>query len=829
MVNIKNLIKIALLSLPIYCLFFSCSDKFDEWENHEPDWLGENIYDYLKSRGDCNYYVRLIEDCGYKETMQRTGSNTLFFSSDAAFERFFQNNASGIKSYEEFSDVFKNMLLRLSMLNNAYLIDRLSYNEKGSLAFRRTTYLQPTDTIPLVNWSELPKNPYFSKFSGEDIFLLQDHTQWTLVQFFPSILKGKNISDEDFAFITGEIREENDAFLYNSRIIARDIVCKNGYLHEMDELLLPPDNMAQYIRKNKEVSIFNSLMDRFAYPVPYSFSELTGDTIFSLRYFNSSTVMPLTTDGSGKLSEGLLYYDPGWNKFQATVNSPQQEMWETDMGAMLVPTNEAMQAYFSPGGEGEEIYNAFGGSWDNVPTSIVADIIANHQRYSFINSLPSRFSSMKDEAGYDITINKDEDIKETFISRNGLIYVVNKVFPPLDYRTVMGPVKVDQDTRIFNLAIGDSYCQFKYYLRSIQNLFQFFVTPDLSMIDYLDPVSLGYTDDKKARWRFAINESGNIIARRYNAITGERLTGSDSIVTEKNIIKNRLEDILNQQTIIGTINHGQEYYITKGGAPLRVKGNSVGNLVVGGGNIEQDKELQIIKTYENKSNGSTYYLSGIVESATVSVYRTLANHTEFSEFFRLCNASWPEGADMDIFTNLTTDRKRALDSKVKFFDLFNYTIYVPTNQAIQNAITSGIIPDPDKISELAGGDLEIEYELYDKLRRFLRYHFQDNSVFIKGEILNKAEYKTATINNKEHYDPNYPLNKFFPIRVTHDGDNITLYTHKGGTAKVIKDNNLYNLIARDIVVNHSSTINATQIETSSWVVIHQVDDVLLCE
>ena len=102
----------------------------------------------------------------------------------------------------------------------------------------------------------------------------------------------------------------------------------------MDELLLPPDNMAQYIRKNKEVSIFNSLMDRFAYPVPYSFSELTGDTIFSLRYFNSSTVMPLTTDGSGKLSEGLLYYDPGWNKFQATVNSPQQEMWETDMGAI---------------------------------------------------------------------------------------------------------------------------------------------------------------------------------------------------------------------------------------------------------------------------------------------------------------------------------------------------------------------------------------------------------------------------------------------------------------------------------------------------------------
>ena len=33
----------------------ACSDKFEEMEDHIPSWLNSNIYDYLSSRGDCNY------------------------------------------------------------------------------------------------------------------------------------------------------------------------------------------------------------------------------------------------------------------------------------------------------------------------------------------------------------------------------------------------------------------------------------------------------------------------------------------------------------------------------------------------------------------------------------------------------------------------------------------------------------------------------------------------------------------------------------------------------------------------------------------------------
>jgi hypothetical protein len=70
----------------------SCTDLFDLEENNSPSWLGDNIYNYLKGRGDCTYYIRLIDDCGLKSTMQLSGSNTIFFSNDQAFERFFKKN-----------------------------------------------------------------------------------------------------------------------------------------------------------------------------------------------------------------------------------------------------------------------------------------------------------------------------------------------------------------------------------------------------------------------------------------------------------------------------------------------------------------------------------------------------------------------------------------------------------------------------------------------------------------------------------------------------------------------------------------------------------------
>ncbi|MDD3166205.1 MAG: hypothetical protein PHN20_02115, partial [Bacteroidales bacterium] len=179
---------------------FACEDHFSYLEDQKPDWLGDNIYNYLKDRGDCNYYVQLIDDCGYTETMQKTGSNTLFFSADSTFERYFSSDAgrrAGITSYEEMPLSMKLLLLRSSMVSNAQLIERLSYSDKGGILFRRTTMMDITDTIPLVAYEEMPKNAYFSEFMDQTVPMFMDATQWTMVQFFPEVRQAKKITDDD--------------------------------------------------------------------------------------------------------------------------------------------------------------------------------------------------------------------------------------------------------------------------------------------------------------------------------------------------------------------------------------------------------------------------------------------------------------------------------------------------------------------------------------------------------------------------------------------------------------------------------------------------------
>ena len=128
----------------------SCTDKFDSEEGHNPTWLGSNIYDYLNGRGDCKNFVRLINDEGLKDVMQYSGSNTLFFCNDDAFERFYQNNDMGIRSYEQMPESLKKLFLRFGVIENAQLIERLSLSDKGAIMLRRTTDMQVSDTIPVV-------------------------------------------------------------------------------------------------------------------------------------------------------------------------------------------------------------------------------------------------------------------------------------------------------------------------------------------------------------------------------------------------------------------------------------------------------------------------------------------------------------------------------------------------------------------------------------------------------------------------------------------------------------------------------------------------------
>ncbi len=833
----------------------ACTDKFDEIENNQPDWLGENIYDYLKERGDCNYYTRLIDDCGMHEIMQRTGSNTLFFTRDDAFDAYFESNRQkGLRPtcYEEMSPTMKQMFISLGRISNAQLIERLCHGDISGTVLRRSTYFNPTDSIPAILKSDLLRtfegNPYFAAIESDTVYLLQDATTTTLTQFFPDVMQELGITEEDIDFISNGETSMQNASLYSNKIVQQDITCKNGYLHELENLILPPETMAGYINENENLSVFRKLMNRFAIPLVYRDATATTPAVYTLRYFNEHAENKanktqnlygalLVDDKNNDKSNACLYFDPAWNAYQSGMRNANssEPPYQGDMGVMFVPTDKAIAEYFSPTGDGADLYKNFG-SWDNVPDNIVADFVKNHQKYSFLSSLPHDFDIMKDESGYEMNISQ-ENIIDKYVARNGMVYVVDKVLPPLDYRSVMGPAKIDQGNRIFNIAMNDSHTQFMYYLRSLLSCYQFFITPDAYMTHYTDPVSMGKSADQQAYWKFYMSPANEIYATVYSLQTGDSI----GEVTDTKIINNRMNDIMRNHTLVVESNEsfdaavagGQEYFVTMGYMPLHITPTGTAISTAGAGNSSPVTTLDA----SEKSNGKSYIIDGVLQSTCTSTYQNLNQSSNndvinaespFYEFLRLCNAC-------NIFSNAATSSVIPLAPYITFLQQYDYTLYIPENTLLQDAMSKHYIPTPEELQELYelsadGQETHIDslYQIaVNKLRRFIRYHIQDNSVFIKGKKETDTEYLTETIDNTTKL--------FYPVHVTNTGNSITVRDYMGEEAHVTDREGLYNLIGRDIRVNNTGNSQspemskATTIESYSCTVVHQIDKILWYE
>ncbi|HNZ81134.1 MAG: fasciclin domain-containing protein [Bacteroidales bacterium] len=836
----KNTHRAWLFLLSLLLVVGACSDPYP-YDDKEPDWLGSSIYDYLVEKGEYTYFTRIIDTCNYREVLAKTGSKTMFVCKDSAFEEYFRKNTDGISRFEDFSVEQLNQIMEYAMVNDASLIETLSYAVgyvKGQV-MRRATSLDPFDMLSFEQGDEIPKNKYFEPYREKGLYILNDDTSPTLIHFFEAQMKEKGITDEDFSILfNGKTRQTNDAHLFGIKVIERDITCKNGYIHVLESLMLPRDNMAGYIRKSDSLSIFASLMDRFS--APYYTSSGTElyktlhpefrDSIFVRNYFQkvsgtSGAYSILDPNGELIPSDELLRYDPGWNSYQYTSLS-------MDMGAMFVPDDDAMKFYFSPEGNGSFLHERYK-VWDSVPNDIVAMFINAHMKYSFISSVPSKFQGLKDEDGFEIGIEKDNILRARVLC-NGAVYVTNEVFPPVDYASVMAPVLVNERTQIFNFALRN--LDFNIYLRSLESFYSFLVPFDESFTTYLYPAGQGHETKKMIKLKFnTTSEMVDAVTYTYDDATGQ-LKDSINVVSSA-IALDCLNDIMDYHIVVGDIESGQEYYQTKGKGEIRVQGSGIGMKVWGGGNMEMNrrwgsswddnKYTGEVTDILNLKNGKTYFVSNLLQQPITSVYKTLSNQPEFSKFL---SAMMGVPDDMKEHLMLTKDpRTPGLDFNINFFSAFHYTLYAPNNAAMDRAYAAGL-PTWDQIAAVPTADDEgaKRAAMIQKVARFLKYHFQDNSVYIGGELLSDVKYETATKNNI--------TNKFHSLRLTQDGSNITIYqsvsnasgieTFNRPPVQVHKANGLYNLMARDYFFNCATPGDLKSATTTAWTsrtVIHEVD------
>lgn len=929
----------ALCLLAACGLTYSCADEY-KLDDEAPTWLGSSIYGYLEEKGNYTNFVRLINDLGLKDVLSTTGSRTLFVANDSAFQRFYAKNAAdaavnpntpwgNATSYDKLTRAQKKLLLNSAMLNNAYLMEMMSRSEgtvvKGS-NMRKITSVELTDSIPVLKAEEFPvsespvdKN-YWEGYKAKDKFyLVSDNSTPMMVFFTDDFMSKSNMTADDFKFIIGQEHEYNQYYIYDNKVINKDITCQNGYIHELENVLIPQPNMAEVIRNSGKANIYSHILDRFS--APYYDASLTTqyrenidqafqDSIFVRKYYSQVTNESSMSDylEEGSLTKGpdgevpspnfaLLKLDPAWNQFTTTTGGAA-----SDMAAMFVPTDEALKYYFQEG-EGRDIMDNYAiikddnslealyTNLDQIPLSILNSMVSNLMQKSFVESVPSKFTTILDQANDNLFPNEEEtkgDISSVEIANNGVVYFMDKVYPPVDYAAVTSPAYIGDNFKIMKFAIYNGegsdgknnlmYLNYFAYLRAKGDGIQFslFLPTDEALQNYVDPLSIIPGQKTKARvLSFTYNaeksSEASIAPLDYKQFSYDLNTGAkgrELVGTAPNQTEclNRLGDILETHTIVHDVTQdpdgirsGNEYYLTKSGSPIRVRIEGDKVYAQGGMQIENQKntpgltgtvpgyyQSSTVEIYE-KTNGTTYCIDAPIQPAVNSVFKVMSEMGN-TKFFELCT-----GMTEDILTKTgtlvydpeaTADEKvkelnkylvfandKGLDQNVTFFTNFNYTVYVPTDAAIENEINTKKLPTWESIQEFItqyeeNPEWETKYKLMAKaqvacLLNFIRGHFQDNSEFADKNAANWHNYNSATLDDAGQ--------KFVTIASKQTGNGEMILQKEGYyDCKVTSKKNL---IARDYIttVDYSAAnINliGSQIKSSAFSVVHEIDGVL---
>jgi len=487
-----------------------------------------------------------------------------------------------------------------------------------------------------------------------------------------------------------------------------------------------------------------------------------------------------------------------------------------------VPSDSALRDYWNNGAG--KVLRDYYGKLENVPNDVINELINVNMLGSFVSSVPSKFSGILNDANDPMGV-KVEDIDSVWLACNGAIYQTNKVYTPTAFVSVSYPVIINETMNIIKWAIDKDVLQYKVYLNSLNSRYSFFIPRNQALLQYIDPCSYGKNQRQLLRFHYdsqAIKKSERVWASVWNYDPETGMIG-DSIgrITDEYTIKNRLKDVLETHIVIGDVEDGHEYYRTKGGTEIRVKNPKAGAngmTVEGSFQANEGQPLRVTQVYDQTKggNGKAYILDDEPIMTTRKTVRDiLADHEEFSKFLELMDGS-------GLFEMIHNKRNATAGQNISAFNTYHYTVYVPSNASIQALQDAKQLPTWEQV-EAYGEAGNISAKTRDSLKivNFLKYHIQDNALFIGAEK-DSAEFETAVI------DP--ATERFYRVTAQLTDNGITIKDQackkdKNRTpAKVVTtDPRLYNLMAREYQYDSSDAKKASNIETTSSAVIHLID------
>ncbi|MBC7616687.1 MAG: fasciclin domain-containing protein [Pedobacter sp.] len=656
-------------------IFFltGCRKKeFDEFYGR-PETLGDPIYQQLQGKGTFTKFLDCVDKAGYKETLSAAGSFTVFAPNDAAFATYMVENGLSAISVD-----LASAIVRYAMSYDGEKIERLSDNltAKGfikNVGFRRRTvyYDFVYDGVDVDG-----KAIKVIASNRNGAYLAADFNSKNIPFFLSPFMGFTGISAIDYNYFY-----PNTAFtgknVGGAKIIEQDIVAENGVIHIIDKVLTPPQSIDQYVNSKPQYSVFKFLLDKY---VTYQLNtEITnryriltgkGDNVYVKSY---SALLPFSPN-----NENYLKLD---------ANDAQAGMY-----TIFAPTDAAVQEYskvllkyyskvLKPGTYKEQLSELY-----SIRPDIIREFINAHL---FVNPVwPSKFITTPNSLNEVTKLSPSNVVDKQFLS-NGFLYGVNAAQNSNGFATVYGKVNLDPTFKImkqaldfFGYAIPPKTASLKYVLIPI---------PDATL------VSLGYSYDP---FFPSAPIRGDVVALR-------RIIQSHIIPLGDRAVPN----FAGSSGILETSN-GEYIKYTNG------RFSSAGtedNVVVSDQTVLMDSIATAI-------NGVDTYVSKILMNTILPVSKHIEkNGTLPTDPYY---AFWQYLKGNGNLYNATNGAIQGVT------DGTSYTIFIPTNAAIQAAVNAGLLPKLANGSPNFTTTNAVEISL---VAKFLQCHIIKNTVVSDGQ------------------------------------------------------------------------------------------------
>ena len=883
---------------------------------------GSTLYDNLQALGNYTTYLRLIDSFGgiqrafkneltddERKNMGFIDTLTVFAPNDEAFARFFAHNVwtdqqgNTISSYDQLSDSQKLSLIYMSYIPGFVTANNLHVNEnvKGNLRLYTWGYDRQFNLVPYKHTGGTDINTFppddnsgredYAKKLNQHIMdgvwigygTVGDNTDGALAYRGGTMIwnddywQYKGLSHDDLAFIGAADTEGSEHIkIGNAHITQPNQRCKNGYLHLVDEVVVPQPNLMcalAQVRWGGKCSLASSLVQRFNY-LKYDPEY----TYYKEQMFNDG-------DSAMTVRNSLL------DRVVTTLQTP----------AIILPTDDALKAFLFASDNplcqfGINQYNYYT-MLMSLPREVLQPFVKEWFRTSFTDVLPSRYSYMCSAKGHQLLADVTSPeayklaVQQVIPAADGFIVVVDAVPNAEDLRNELTFVKLAGRVAGTALTANDRYeynpnaAPFSTnYQREMHNKpFTMFVPTDEGLKKYglVDPMSMA--SNNRVSWRYwsltpqsiSSNEDGQIAvaAKAYRYSYKEvRNTEADRPLgvttsspaneictkdtgfgpTKRQLLTDMLDQHIVLQDLDSMLNNLRHWYLSRSGMPIYMKEHTNTNIVVNGGMQIDLNEKDVADKHDctlqfvgQNNTGTSVVIDRPMQPTTQNVYQRLQSNDAFSMFFdcayalngaydlknRLFGNEASEalmGRKYIIFDESNGGYTRygnANTKLVNFFHNFNYTIFVPTNEGMQKAVEAGL-PTIESIEKFVEESLDDNGQLPDDKREqaqaryltllnFLKYHFCDKSYFLEPDLESGdiEQTTTACIDASNQQALTADINS---------GNGMLMVRDASNRYKAVKPD-LANIIARDAEFNNDPT-RARYILSASNVVLHGMDN-----